>query len=81
MPEVLGAEFLREVTLKEIVEKIPEIRKKTGDRAILRAYHFQNDNQRVVDQVEALEKGDFNASPEDGGRFGLQLLYVQPEYF
>jgi galactokinase len=57
----LGADFLREVTLKQIVEKIPEIRKKTGDRAILRAYHFQNDNQRVVDQVEALEKGDFKA--------------------
>ncbi len=57
----LGAKVLREVTLEQIVEKIPEIRKKTGDRAILRAYHFQGDNQRVVDQVAALEKGDFGA--------------------
>ena len=31
----LGANVLREVTLEQIVEKIPEIRKKTGDRAIL----------------------------------------------
>lgn len=57
----LGAEVLREVTLEQIVEKIPAIREKTGDRAILRAYHFQGDNQRVVDQVAALENNDFQA--------------------
>lgn len=57
----LGANVLREVTLEQIVEKIPEIRKKTGDRAILRAYHFQGDNQRVVDQVAALEDKDFDS--------------------
>jgi galactokinase len=58
---VLGAKVLREVTLEQIVDKIPEIRKITGDRAILRAYHFQGDNQRVVDQVAALENNDFQA--------------------
>lgn len=57
----LGAEVLREVTLEQIVERIPEIRKKTGDRALLRAYHFQGDNQRVVDQVNALENNDFQS--------------------
>jgi len=57
----LGANVLREVTWEQIFEKIPEIRKKTGDRAILRAYHFQGDNQRVVDQVAALENNDFEA--------------------
>jgi len=57
----LGAKVLREVTLEQIVDKIPEIREKTGDRAILRAYHFQGDNQRVVEQVAALEKNDFQA--------------------
>jgi galactokinase len=57
----LGAKVLREVTLEQIVDKIPDIRKKTGDRAILRAYHFQGDNQRVVDQVAALEEDDFQA--------------------
>ena len=58
---VLGAKVLREVTLEQIVDKIPEIRKKAGDRAILRAYHFQGDNQRVVDQVAALENNDFQS--------------------
>lgn len=57
----LGANVLREVSLEQIVDKIPDIRKKTGDRAILRAYHFQGDNQRVVNQVEALENNDFSA--------------------
>jgi len=57
----LGVDVLRKVTLAQIVEKIPEIRKKTGDRAILRAYHFQGDNQRVVEQVAALENNDFQA--------------------
>ena len=55
----LGAKVLRQVTLAQIVEKMPDVRKKTGDRALLRAYHFQGDNQRVVDQVAALEKNDF----------------------
>lgn len=55
----LGANVLREVTLEQIVDNIPAIREKTGDRAILRAYHFQGDNQRVVDQVAALENNDF----------------------
>ena len=57
----LGVDVLRKVTWEQIVEKIPEIRKKTGDRAILRAYHFQGDNQRVVDQVAALENNDFQS--------------------
>lgn len=57
----LDAKVLREVTLEQIVDKIPEIRTKTGDRAILRAYHFQGDNQRVVEQVAALEDNDFQS--------------------
>jgi galactokinase len=57
----LGAGVLRELTLEQIVDAIPELREKTGDRAILRAYHFQGDNQRVINQVEALERNDFHA--------------------
>lgn len=57
----LNASVLREVSLEKIVKAIPALRDKTGDRAILRAYHFQGDNQRVVRQVEALERNDFQA--------------------
>jgi galactokinase len=57
----LGVKVLREVTLEQILEIAPGIREKVGDRAILRAIHFQRDNQRVVDQVIALERNDFKA--------------------
>jgi galactokinase len=57
----LGAKVLREVSLEQVLEAAPSIREKVGDRAILRAIHFQGDNQRVVDQVEALEKNDFRS--------------------
>jgi galactokinase len=57
----LGGKVLRDVSLEQIVDAIPELREKTGDRAILRAYHFQCDNDRVVKQVEALEQNDFHA--------------------
>jgi galactokinase len=57
----LGAKVLRQVSLSQVIEIIPKIRKKVGDRAILRAIHFQGDNQRVVDQVAALEKNNFKA--------------------
>jgi len=57
----LGAKVLRQVSLEQVLDIAPEIREKVGDRAILRAIHFQNDNQRVADQVEALERNDFKS--------------------
>jgi galactokinase len=57
----LGAKVLRQVSMEQILEITPKIREKVGDRAILRAIHFQGDNQRVVDQVAALEKNDFKS--------------------
>jgi galactokinase len=57
----LGAKVLRQVTLEQVIQIAPKIREKVGDRAILRAIHFQGDNQRVVDQVKALERNDFKA--------------------
>ncbi|NOX87942.1 MAG: galactokinase [Calditrichaeota bacterium] len=55
----LGKEVCRDITLKELLAAVPELRKKTGDRAILRAYHFIRENQRVIEQVKALTDGDF----------------------
>jgi galactokinase len=57
----LGEKVLRPVSLDKVLDITPKIREKVGDRAILRAIHFQQDNQRVVDQVAALEKNDFKA--------------------
>lgn len=57
----LGAKVLRQVSLEQVIEIAPRIREKVGDRALLRAIHFQGDNQRVVDQVAALERNDFKS--------------------
>ena len=51
-------EVLRDIPEEDFYAAIPRIRAKVGDRALLRAIHFYQDNERVVRQVEALEKGD-----------------------
>ena len=56
-----GKAVLREVDEKEIVAAIPALREKLGDRAILRALHFQNENKRVLKQTAALNAGDLDA--------------------
>ena len=57
----LGHEVLRPASMEDVVKAIPSIREKVGDRAILRAIHFQADNARVVEQVKALEAGEFQS--------------------
>ena len=55
-----GKKVLRELTAEQIVAAIPALREKVGDRAILRALHFFNENKRVDGQVAALKAGDIN---------------------
>lgn len=57
--EFFGKKTLREVNEKEFYKEIPEIRAKTGDRAVLRAIHYYNENHRVEKEIEALKKSDF----------------------
>ena len=58
--EFFGKSVLREVEPSEVFEKMGEIRKKTGDRALQRAIHFYNENSRVERLSNALDKKDFN---------------------
>ncbi len=55
----LGVDFLRQTSLDALIPRIPELRRLHGDRAVLRAFHFLQDNDRVVRQVAALEAGHF----------------------
>lgn len=66
IPQEMGkvAEFfkkdvLREVDEKEFYEKLPEIRKFAGDRAVLRAKHWFDEERRVLGEVEALQDDNF----------------------
>ena len=56
-----GKEVLREVNEAEFYAKIAEVRKETGDRAVLRAMHFFDENRRVQMQVRALKNDNFAA--------------------
>ncbi len=56
-----GKPVLREVALEDLIAEIPALREKHGDRAILRAFHFINENKRVKAQTEALRAGDLEA--------------------
>ena len=55
-----GKEVLTEIPEDKFYAAIPSLRKSCGDRAVLRAIHFYQDNARVPQQVAALRAGDFN---------------------
>ena len=51
--------FLREVDIAEFYKNIPGVRKECGDRPVLRALHFFEEDKRVEREVAALKAGDF----------------------
>ena len=53
-----GKKVLREVDPKEFEANIAKIRAAVGDRPLLRAMHFFDDNARVAEQVAAIRAGD-----------------------
>lgn len=59
--QYFGKKVLREVPEAEFYGEIAAVRKRVGDRAVLRAMHFYADNARVLKEVDALRSGDFEA--------------------
>ncbi len=55
----LGVDFLRDADQNRFYNSIAELRRACGDRAVLRAFHFFNENDRVEKQKAALKAGDF----------------------
>ena len=56
----LGKEVLTEIDEADFFARIPQIRAACGDRAVMRAIHFYQENARVPQQVAALRAGDFD---------------------
>ena len=56
-----GKDFLREVDPASFCKELPKIRKKCGDRPVLRALHFFEEDKRVEKEVSPLREGDFQA--------------------
>ena len=53
-----GKKVLRELDKETVLNNVAALREKVGDRAILRAIHFFNENGRVDVQAEALKNKD-----------------------
>lgn len=57
--KALGSEYVREITAEAIYANLKQVREVAGDRAVLRALHFLEENNRVDGQVQALREGRF----------------------
>lgn len=57
----LGVEFLRDADVDKFYASLASLRKEFSERAVLRAFHFFNEQERVLKQRKALLDGDFKA--------------------
>ena len=76
-----GQSVLRDVTAEKLTARAAEIRKSAGDRALMRAFHFVNEDARVPEQVKALREDrmeDFLQLIIDSGR--SSYMYLQNVY-
>ncbi len=58
---LLGEPYLRRVRPEEFYQALPGLRGKVSDRALMRAMHFFEEDERVARQVAALDRSDLFA--------------------
>ena len=76
-----GKSVLREVDEEEFFHNIPELRKKAGGRAVIRAIHFFNENRKVDIMKEALKKECISKYLETAAASGdSSFKYLQNVY-
>ena len=81
----MGQGVLRGISTQDLMERAGDLRSKTSDRALMRAFHFTEENERVVDEVNALREdriGDFLKLVIESGRSSsmyLQNIYATNE--
>lgn len=80
---LFGQPVLRGISYGQLLEKAPEIRTQCGDRALLRAIHFVQENGRVKRAATALQEGNFAAFcgelTASGRSSALCLQNIYPE--
>ena len=59
--QYFGKEVCAEISEEEVIENLPEVRAFAGDRSVMRAFHFFEENKRVEQEVKALLENDFAA--------------------
>jgi len=83
--EMFEVEFLTDVIEQQFYQNINAVRKKCGDRSVLRAIHLFEENKRVKELVQALRRNDFTKVKESIVASGnssyklLQNIYVSKD--
>lgn len=79
--QALGREHLREVPRETFFKGLPKLWKETSGRAVLRAIHFYEEEERVLRGVKSLEESDYpgflsviKASGDSSAKY-LQNIY------
>ncbi len=62
----LGVQVLRESSKEKVLSETVRLRKKFGDRAVLRALHFFEENDRAARMLEVLQAAAAAAESNDG---------------
>ncbi len=72
-----GKETCREISADLLLNNIKNLRNEVSDRAILRAFHFLDENERVRNQAKALQEGNvekFLTNIKASGSSSVKLL-------
>ena len=76
-----GKEVLCGISINDVLDNITDLRKKLGDRCVLRALHFIYENKRVQKEVSALKAGNIRAFLDDVKASGnSSFKYLQNVY-
>lgn len=79
--EYFGKNYLRDVSREDIIGNMAELREAVGDRAVLRALHFEDENPRVDELESAIKSGNFTAFLDVINRSGeSSCKYLQNVY-
>ena len=76
-----GKEVLCGIYINDVLDNITDLRKKLGDRCVLRTLHFIYENKRVQKEVSALKAGNIGAFLDDVKASGnSSFKYLQNVY-
>ena len=59
--QYFGKEVCVEISEEEVIANLAKVRAFAGDRSVMRAFHFFEENKRVEQEVKALRENDFAA--------------------
>lgn len=84
--QFFGKEVCSQLTEEEVIQNLAQVREYAGDRSVLRALHFFEENKRVEAEVAALKENRFQdflqniaASGESSWKW-LQNCYTNSDY-